>query len=127
MSNLLPDPALYAEATRICEETADLYEGRVIQVRYVNCYVDDEQDDLYFDPPVPFLVDIRGHALNHWNMDHLDPYWDVTPIGSDPQLPAGASSFWTDGPTIEVTAGGLVFHPVTSFDTVLPCIEKGYW
>lgn len=45
--------------------------------------------------------------ITHWVDEYLDPYWNVEPLDNPPELD-GLRSFWTFGPSYQVTADGVV-------------------
>lgn len=90
--------------------------GKVLLVHELTGYVGDtdEQTDCFFDPPIAVRVDTqhRPEDLNHWNDEHLDPYWDVEVVDTThPQLlPEGLRSAYMFGisynaQTLEVDHG----------------------
>lgn len=69
--------------------------GKIILVRTVSCFVENDSTELHFDPPKMFRVlQTPEHDVCHWTeRDWLDPYWDVEPLNSI----ENARTFWVFG------------------------------
>lgn len=87
--------------------------GKVLMASVVSGYLGDTDDSgcFKFDPPLAVRVDAGmdaqpQHGLFHWNDEWLDPYWDVTIIGTHPDLPPeGLRSAWIDGTSYNAETG----------------------
>lgn len=65
-------------------------------------------------------------GLTHWCDEHLDPYWDVTPVKDYPEL-RGLDSFWTFGRSYEIRDGKIIpdeeIKPLTFFQSIMLRLE----
>jgi len=91
-----------AEAESRAVAEAELYEGRFLLVVEMTGYLLDVHD--YCEIQGEALVRVRtSHRVNdiqHWNDEHLDPYWDVEVI--DHPRKANIEHAWIYGRTYVV-------------------------
>ena len=86
------------ERDALAEHTALV--GRVIRVREISGYVDEDSQDFVLDPPVRLRVlPTRRADILHWNDEHLDPYWDVEILEPRPATLREVRSAWFFGTT----------------------------
>lgn len=84
--------------------------GKVHLCRFVVGFdSDDEQVELYLNPPVRVLVEPMepDNGILHDTRTHLDPYWDLEPVKPvDPRI-AHLRSIYTYGPSYNLATGQL--------------------
>lgn len=72
--------------------------GRVVMVRALDAWRDDDRYTLWLTPPTPMKI-TRVAAYGRWTTpEWFDPYLDVEPIGHDSRLD-GYGSFFIYGPS----------------------------
>jgi hypothetical protein len=93
---LTSNKEIIAEAERRAIDDYKAVLGTIIEVADITGYNErDDSIDVY--GPFKVRVDTTDEpSVLHWNDEHLDPYWDVTPVGEYAEL-AGMRSFWVHG------------------------------
>jgi hypothetical protein len=103
---------IYEEVERKVVADHEAVMGKVCLCRYIIGYVgdSDDQTEIALDPPVLVVVDGPSkpeHGLFHDTGDHMDPYWDVTPIEPvDPRV-ANVRSCFSHGPSYDLNTGEM--------------------
>lgn len=91
----------------LAQKDFDQHVGHVVLAYWIYGYSNDTDDaqDLRFDPPIHVLVtDAAPDEIRHWNDNHLDPLWNVTPLDEHPNL-KGLRSTWIHGISYDAKTG----------------------
>lgn len=81
--------------------------GKVVEVRWVQGYIDDHSDDFECNPPAKVkIVETTRTDILHWNGNYLDPMYDIELVEPHPVL-KDVTSLWLDAESYHPKSGRL--------------------